>query len=194
MSEPDGRGGGEDLADRVEAATAELARLTEEVAASRAALDELRLERDGRRKAQLVRITKRRTLLAAALMGVATLGFVGYLWVDRVGQETLRGQVVAIAGPAPVVQGDECRLQFEPAWFPFNAWLQVDCGRRRLYGYESYGHLHCEAADARVKRCEDGGPIAYDGDPHLLFDRPAGRVVIDDAERWRIEIALEPTR
>jgi len=194
VSEQDRPGDGGDLADRVEAAATELARLTEEVTASRAALEELRLERDGRRKAQVVRIAKRRTLIAAALTGVAALGFVGYLWVDRVGQETLRGQVVAIAGPAPAVQGDECRLRVEPAWFPFNAWLQVDCGQRRLYGYESYGHVHCEAVDARVKRCEDGGPIARDGDPHLVLDRPAGRLVIDDAERWRIEIALEPTR
>jgi hypothetical protein len=104
--------------------------------------------------------------------------------------ERLEGRVVARTGPAPAQVGDGCVLAARPAYLPYNAWIQLDCGGRRLYGYEKYGYVDCETADRRVMRCEDSGPIEADGDPHLVIDRAAGRVRVDDADRWSLELEV----
>ena len=183
-----------DLAERVEALRAERDRLVAEVERARLAVEDKRAQRDASTKARVAAVRRRQALIGSGIGTAVLAGLVVYIQRDSVDRETLRGQVASIAGPAPVAEGDACTVRVEPAYFPFNAWMQVDCGGRRLYGYESYGHIDCDSADGRAQRCEDGGAIVHDGDPHLALDRPAGRLVVDDGERWRIEVALARTR
>lgn len=183
-----------ELVRRVAALTAERDRLAAEVEQTRAACAERQRVRDASVKARVRLLRRRRALTACALYFPVLLGVGAYFLLQRTEHETLRGHVAEIVGPAPVLPTEQCSLRIEPSTFPFNAWMQLDCGTRRLYGYESYGQIDCDTQDGRAARCEDGGPIVYDGDPHLVLDRPAGRLVVDDGDRWRIVIALEPTR
>ena len=184
----------EALRQRIEQLTADRNERIVERDEAAARAEDLRKQHGVRVKAESLRLRKRRVFIAAGISLVVLLGFGIYVFSTRVTEETLTGHVVATTGTAPAVEGEACRVSVEAAYFPFNTWLQVDCGTQRLYGHGSYGHVQCDTEEGAVTRCEDSGPIGHDGDPHIVLDRPAGRVVLDDGSRWRIEIAVgEPT-
>lgn len=185
----------EDLSAQIEARSAERERLDAEIAAARQALEERKTQREASTREHLQRMRRRRILTACVGANVILVALVAW-WLTRasVTRETLRGEVSAVTGPAPSRVGERCTLQIVPQTIPSNAWLQIDCGRRRLFGYDSSGYATCEELQGRAVRCSDHGPVRQDGDPHVVLDRPAGTLVVDDGERWKIEIRLEPTR
>ena len=182
------------LAARVAALSSERARLLGEVEAARRELADWQASRDERRKARVAARRRGPMLAIFVLVGLGVAVIAGLVVLRLVEAETLYGHVTARIGEAPALADDRCVLRVEPAYLPYNGWIQLDCGRRRLYGYDSYGHLQCETRDGRASRCEDSGPIEVDGDPHLVVDRAAGRVQVDDGDRWRLEIALDGRR
>lgn len=187
MSAPDV---GEELHARIERLTAERDAVAAETQELRAKLELARADRDERREARSRGIQRRRVWIGSAMSSIVGLSIAAYLFHRQVDSETLRGEVTAATDGAPARVGDACELRFEGRLVPRNAWMQVDCGRRRLYGHEGFGYLPCDLAGGRAGRCEDWGPIDRDADPHVVFDRSARRLVLDDGERWRIEVAL----
>lgn len=105
--------------------------------------------------------------------------------------ESHTGRVTMATGSAPSDIGDPCTVRFEPAYFPYNAYMQVDCGNQRLYGYASAGYGQCDTEDSLPTHCTDSGPIDHDGDPHILFDRSVGTFELDDGPNWKIVIELD---
>lgn len=180
----------EGLEDELARAHADVERLREELAEARA-------EHDERVAAEAVRLRARRARRTIALaVGVALVvagAVTAYVLLQWVEQETLAGRVVAVEGPAPARDGETCTLLIEPVALPgpYNAWLRVDCGRQRIYGYDSFGHLRCETVDGRAVRCVDEDTTTSGGDPRLSFDRASRSLRIDDGRRWSFEVALD---
>jgi len=127
-----------------------------------------------------------------ALFGALTLGLglvvasVALRWVPN---ETLAAHVEASErGPAEV--GEECEVRISPALGISNATLEVDCSGQRLFGYGRFGKVTCETGGA-ARVCRDEDTILGDGDPRALLDRDRGALVLDDGDRWRLELALD---
>jgi hypothetical protein len=133
-------------------------------------------------------------LLGIALVGLTVPAVM--LVVSRgVPAGTWSGEVTEATGAtAPAAAGDACTVQLQPGYGVHDGWLTVDCGGRRLVGWDVLGGVSCATSDAGLRTCRDDGPIAEDGDPTMHLDEAAGTVVLTDGPAWSLTIALDGQR
>jgi len=182
----------EQLRARVERLERECEELEKDLAEVEVELGTARSGRDARvTAAASKRVTRRIAWTVVPVVLLLAGGLVTHLILTFINEETFRGRVVAVEGPAPATEGQECTIELQSFFFPFNALSQVDCGGRRLYGYDNFGSVQCESVDHVATTCTDGGPIGQDGDPGFHFNRRSRRLVLDDGSRWSIVIELD---
>ncbi len=180
------------LRERAEALEADVREATVELEAAKEAHAGARANAEARAQATAAARGRRRTLLLVIVLGVLpVVGVLAYTVMSLVEPERLVLTVRGVEGPAPARLGETCSLQVQPAYFPYNALLKLDCGGQRIYGFESFGQLTCEVDDGRVTACLDDGDIEHGGDPRVRLDRSVGRMTVDDGDRWRIELSLD---
>lgn len=182
----------ERLRERAEALEVDAQTATAQLEAAKQAQAEALASAEARAQAiAKKRTTRRQLVLVVAFVVLPVVGVLAYTVMSLVEPERLVLTVRGVEGPAPARLGETCSLQVQPAYFPYNALLKLDCGGQRIYGFESFGQLTCEVDDGRVTACLDDGDIEHGGDPRVRLDRSVGRMTVDDGDRWRIELSLD---
>lgn len=162
-----------------------------EISTMKERVTELEAQREARVKTLVQKRTRRRIVATVAGLVIVIGGGIGvWLYASYVESEMIRGRVIAVEGDAPAHVDDDCMVAIEPGSFPYNTYITVTCGNRRLYGYDSFGYIKCDMENGRATRCQDGGPIREDGDPNLSLRRSANRLHLDDGQRWSIDVEL----
>jgi hypothetical protein len=130
-------------------------------------------------------------LVAAVLAGVFFTGLGG-----SSDAEVVFGDVTIATGTAPVPVGAACTIFVTPVTGEDATWntdVEVLCDGKLVYGGESLGGVDCDKIDDRAVRCEDKDFTSDGGDPKLLFDRRANRIVVEErGPTWRLEILMSP--
>ena len=177
------------LREKVATLEAQAARARDARDEAKRALDSTRADVDARTKRLAQRRQTRQVLLALAIVhGVVAVGVCAWIVANYVGAERWRGDVVSVTGDgAPVDLGDACAVRLEPAYFPDNAHLTIQCEGGRVYGFDAFGTLDCEAEGGRAVRCEDDMTIDVDGDPAVRLTSDG--VEVHDA-RWSASISF----
>lgn len=125
-------------------------------------------------------------------VGVVVAGLFAFGVFEPVEAGTLTGEVRAVEGPAPTLAGDRCRIVVEPVQLAFDAQLFIDCGGRRIYGFEDFGYVDCTSEKGEPLKCYDRNTIARDGDPELALDEATGELLVQD-DGWSFEVELGAT-
>jgi hypothetical protein len=102
------------------------------------------------------------------------------------------GIVTEVAGSAVVDLGDACSVTIEATDDQvLNCRVRVRCGEEVLYGLPGAGYNRCDGERGRVIAARDGYRTRSDGDPSMVLDLDARRVVVTDtAPDFRVTVSI----
>lgn len=94
---------------------------------------------------------------------------------------TLSGRVAASRGPTLAQTGDDCVIELHRTDGSFlNCRIRVRCSGDAIYGLAGAGFNRCREEGNRFVFAQDHNGTRVDGDPRMVFDRQAGRIIVAD--------------
>lgn len=154
------------------------------------------LEAEIEREVRIVSGKGRVFLLMPLLVALAAVVFTATCGSGGSDAEMMFADVDAVTGQPPVPVGARCTLFVTPITdddASFDTDVEILCNGTLVYGGGSLGGVNCDKVDDRAVRCEDTDFTKDGGDPKMLIDRRAGRVVVEDrAPDYRLELRFAP--